>query len=267
MPNAQNITRPITLVGTGRSGTTLLTNVFRSHPDFESLGETANIIYPSFYHAEKNLPFCAPYITKDNAAEMAVLSVRSSLQALFQSEKVHWFHKPIMLPRVTGFFSSHENFAEWYWNTSKLLFPDSYIICVLRKPADVIHSYMKRWNQSQELATRNYIDTYKLLVSEHATVSDAILFEDLTQDSEKTVKQLFSNIGVSESERSLEAFDTIHAPNSTNGVKESIETLVARNYTQGLESTLDPAADKIYQFAVERYTPTCSSDTERSIAI
>ncbi|WP_193143402.1 sulfotransferase [Fluviibacterium sp. MJW13] len=60
MPNRTNLTAPICLVGLGRSGTTLVTNIFRRHPGFQSLGETANLVYSTFRHIEKSLPISGP---------------------------------------------------------------------------------------------------------------------------------------------------------------------------------------------------------------
>ena len=163
MPNINTIDRPVSLVGTGRSGTTLLTNVFRQHPAFESYGETANLLFPSYYYAEKCLPFCRPKINNDNAAEHATIATRAMLNGVFPDEKEYWFHKPIMIPSVRRNFDNFELFASWYWQTYKNLFPEAYTMTVIRRPESVIASYMRRWGQTIEQASSNYKFTYCLL--------------------------------------------------------------------------------------------------------
>jgi len=228
MPNENSIKRPVSLVGTGRSGTTLLTNVFRQHPSFESYGETANLIFPAYYHAEKCLPFCRPEINKDNAAEYATVATRSMLCGVFPDDNEYWFHKPIMIPSIQKHFDSHEALAAWYWKTYRTLFPDAFTLTVIRRPESVIASYMRRWGQSIQQAKRNYRLTYDLLLNSSDCIDHVISFEDLVYDSESTVKKMFATIGCEYHETCLVAFEKVHAPNKTDGKHDTLSDIKDR---------------------------------------
>ena len=237
MPNINTIQRPVSLVGTGRSGTTLLTNVFRRHPSFESYGETANLFFPAYYYAEKSLPFCRPEINDENVAEYATSAIRSMLCSAFVDEKEYWFHKPILLPNIQANFSNHREFIEWYWKTYRNLFPNAFTLTVIRRPEEVIASYMRRWGQSIEVASANYKLTYELISHHLSCVNHVISFDDLVNDSENTIKNLFMQIGCEYDERCLNAFGTLHAPNQTDGKKDTLKDIQNRKGNRDTVST------------------------------
>lgn len=214
MPNRDNLTRPVCLVGLGRSGTTLITNIFRRHPDFQSLGETANLVFSTYYHIEKSLPITGPRNAERSDQIAARDCVYKILLDLYASRRPLWFQKPILVPSVISM--SRQNIAEfgtWYWSASHTLFPEGRFFTVMREPADVLKSSMIRWGWSFDHGVATLRRVYALLLHPDSRVTLAMPFADLQREPEASVAQLLAFSGAAFDERCMAAFNRPHAPN------------------------------------------------------
>ncbi|MEZ6109401.1 MAG: sulfotransferase, partial [Pirellulaceae bacterium] len=108
MPNSRNVESPISLVGLGRSGTTVLQAAFGRHPAVQVCGETFGIIsslwagsMTSFLENDFLHQAQSPLKQDEKAAHY----IRACMCALCPGERPHWFHKPIGMPK----------FLNWKW--------------------------------------------------------------------------------------------------------------------------------------------------------
>lgn len=217
MPNARNVERPITLMGLGRSGTTLVTNIFKRHPQTQAIGETANFVYSTYYHVLNALPVCGERKARESLEEAAARSVHAMLVRTFPSRKAAWFHKPIRMPLVSQRFGRQpqhfSKFADFYWEATEALFPGGRFLTVLRDPEEVLISSLTRWKMPPAAAVKMLDDNYQLMLHEKSRVGLHLSFEDLATDGEATVRRLLGFAGVSYHPACLAAFESKHAVN------------------------------------------------------
>ena len=258
MPNRENIRRPITLVGAGRSGTTLLTDVFRAHPDCESLGETGDAIFSCYHHLQSTLPFCGPFFDAENASGLAREAVYASLLSFATSERARWFHKPIHVPKVHRLFDDTEVFLRWWWEAQRTLFPEALVFTVLRDPSDVVVSSMRRWNRSLERAVGELELLYRWLLHESSCCRFALRFEELVDEPERSVRALLGRVGLPFDERCLEACARMHAPNTVDGRRDTLAAAAGRGHAHREAAALDIGRrlPELHERALERlWTP------------
>lgn len=213
MPSVSNMRAPVSLVGCGRSGTTLMTNVFRRHPDFQALGETANVVFHTYRILQRHLRFTSPELGRDGGEKAAIEAIYAMLLRLYPSTRSLWFHKPIMIPQVAQQFREFDDFIEWYWSAFEELFPDARVFSVLREPRAVVESYMSRWKQSPTVAMRNQARTLRMLTHPRSKVLGILHFSDLASRPEASLHALFDRIGVPFHDDCMGAFASQHAPN------------------------------------------------------
>jgi hypothetical protein len=220
MPNQMNVEGPITLVGSGRSGSTLLTNIFRRHPKFQSLGETTNFIFSPYYYMKRALPFCGPRPNQTSVNEAAKIGVHAMLIRTYHSARPHWFHKPIMLPVVVREFKAIDDFASWYWDATRQLFPHAKFFTILRAPERVVISAVTRWKQPPARAAANLARIYRVMLHPESRVEFGLAYERLVDEPAQTLQDLFGYAGVEMHESCLSAFDRQHASNDQSAAAE-----------------------------------------------
>lgn len=213
MPNAENVDAPVTLVGPGRSGTTLVTRIFRKHSQFSAMGESANLVYGSFHQLTRQLRNTGPIPGDRSIDEAARDAVRAMLCSAYPSEQPRWFQKPIHVPTVHRDFDDPEAFDAWYWRTTDLVFPRGRFLTVVRDPADVAASSMVRWGGSEEKIFSRIRSTLRLLLHPDSRLGLALPFEWLRTDPEGAARALLDFAGAPFEERTLAAFDRQHAAN------------------------------------------------------
>jgi hypothetical protein len=222
MPNAHNIESPITLISYGRSGSSLLSNVFELHPDFSVVGETGNFIANLWTAYEVSSGQIAPSIKDEkwiSDDERAGGMVRASFLSCFPDDKKQWFHKPIGVPNVLSSKLSEEQWDEeqlnesaiWYWNIINSTFPKGRFFTVLRHPLDVVLSAKSYWGFDESSIWKNYGIMSYLLSHPLSPVEYAISYEELVLDRASTVKSLFEFLEVPFYEEVMHAFSVVHA--------------------------------------------------------
>ncbi len=210
MPNNTNVKRPITLIGNGRSGTSLVSNIIGSHPDCVYVGETANLIHSVY----KSMVSSLPQSRYDEVPEV----VRDNFIKLYPSAQKEWFHKPIGIPIVKSFWKNDDQFIEWYWKVIDRIFPGAIYFSVLRNPIDVIESSHKWWDRPYKSIIKSNHLLYKILTHEDSRVSFAFRYEDIINPdlSKDIVTDLLERIGLDYNEKSLSALGTKYVARGKN---------------------------------------------------
>ncbi len=203
MPTTLNITSPITLVGNGRSGTSLVSKAFNNHPDCRYHGETVNLIHSVWYSLERNLP---PML-KSKIPE----TIRQQFLHLFTSDTPFWMHKPIGVPIVSTFMKDDDEFIEWFWHVLTTVFPDANFCTVVRHPLDVLVSSHEWWDRSYEGVANSNRLMAKIVMHPSSPVSHGVTYEDLIADPETHIRSLITKSGLPWDEACLKPVEELHS--------------------------------------------------------
>jgi len=247
MPNPHNIEAPVTLVSFGRSGTTVVSNIFERHPDFSSVGETANLIFGSWHAVEASAGITlSSWI--DNTRLSNEQHITHMVQHLFLTflpdERPRWFQKPIHVPEALSSTIEDESqwadAADWYWKVMRNVFPHAQYLTTLRHPCDVILSAKSYWGYDEADLWKSLGFMAYLLTHPASPVKYAVHFESLFQTREKTVRELFAFLKVPFYDEVLDAFSVVYVP-STGG--EKLDQNLATRKSEW--ERLDPAKVKL----------------------
>jgi hypothetical protein len=214
MPNPDNITRPVTLVGHGRSGTSVIFNAFRRHPDFDAAGETAPLLFGTWLAMERCKGIVRPDSTLPEAAdfeERCAGAVRAAFLSAFPSDRPRWMHKPIGAPFVWQLLQRQgmepPAFFAWYWRAMRRSFPGGRVVTVLRHPYDVMLSAERYWGAAHEASWRQLAFMARLLTAPDSAVEAAVSFDDLVADGPAELGRLFDRLGLAMAPGALTALD------------------------------------------------------------
>lgn len=199
MPNWKNIRGPITLIGNGRSGTSLVSQIFSHHPDGAYIGETANLIHTVYHALDNSLP-----LDKKNEIKG---TIRGSFNYLYPSKEEFWFHKPIGIPMASNYFSDREAFRQWYWTIFDEVFPDAEYFTVLRNPLDVIASSREWWGRDYAGIINSINEVANIVLHPMSKVGYAVSYDELIRKKKTKTKELFKYLGVPFHENCMKAFE------------------------------------------------------------
>lgn len=222
MPNPQNITAPVTLLGVGRSGTTLVSAAFEKHPEFHSAGESGGMIF-SVWEGAKSTYMPLPRAHWDLASDLDARSayyVQAAMMALCPSSKRRWFQKPAGFPiwhlntgalpgkrtEVTGFP------VEWYWDVLRKSFPDAKFLTVLRNPFDVALSRREHTNWDLTDVLMSSVQFCEVLEYRRDAFCSIVSFTDLIGDFEGTLRTIADAAAFKFDTRMLSAIKENQAP-------------------------------------------------------
>ncbi len=228
MPNLENIDSPVTLISFGRSGSSLLSNIFERHPAFRFVGETVNLIFGIWNAVEVSASGMPALFENERWVpedERAGRAVRQGFLACLPDDRSRWFQKPIGMPTIL--VSNYDegcwpDAAEHYWRVMKHSFPRARYFTILRNPSDVVLSAKSYWGYDERTLWELSARLAYFLAHPSSPVVYAITFDDLVRDSEATVRKLFNYLDVPFDEKVLEALGTVHVPASG---REDIKTL------------------------------------------
>src|SRR5262245_25789199 len=131
MPNVVNIDHPATLIGYGRSGTSLVHKCFEAHPEFDVVGESAELIFSVWHACELTRNIVrGEWINSSEAQRTPEQQWKDAVQSvfltMFKSERKYWLQKPISLPSCFDFRSdwgtNMPKFCSWYWDVLSFTF-------------------------------------------------------------------------------------------------------------------------------------------------
>jgi hypothetical protein len=223
LPNESNVTAPITLLGLGRSGTSLLADSFNRRKDFSNCGETGGFIFGTWEGAKQSfVPHPREYwelFAKDSDAKSAFY-VRETLKAFFPSDRPHWFQKPAGLPMtflnwraLPGKRSPISNFpVEWYWNVFTRSFPDGKFITVIRDPFDVALSRADHSGWEVQDTLKIIVHVYEIIEYGWNNFASIVLFDELVADFTGTMQKVCADLSITFDASMAESIKENHAP-------------------------------------------------------
>jgi hypothetical protein len=220
MPNAANADAPITLLGIGRSGTSLLEACFRAHPTVQTIDETSGLIFStaSGCHTTQ-IPSAHTF---PNRYEFDGHAIRMLLTALEPSERERWFHKPIGVPKLISWWhlpgeKSTNGFPiEWYWKVLGAAFPRGKFLACLRNPWDVVLSWQRFAGWKQKDLWRDVLISYRVVAHGFDKFNIILAFDDLIARPAPTLERAFAAMDLPMVEGALAAYDR---PRSMKGNK------------------------------------------------
>jgi hypothetical protein len=215
MPNSENIRAPISLIGYGRSGTSVLFRAFAAHPGVDAVGESANLIFTTWRALEQisGITRYGNIDAKDYAEDAAGL-VRNAFLNIFPSDKPYWMQKPIGIPRVHREFkvTESEEFVEWYWKVFTNSFPNSKNFSVVRHPKDVFLSARRYWKFPAEGIWRTLSLMYRIISYRTENFRIVVRHADLNSRPAEVVRAIAEAVELPYDESMLQAFETLHVP-------------------------------------------------------
>ncbi|WP_112320403.1 sulfotransferase [Oceanibium sediminis] len=250
MPNPSNITRPISLVSHGRSGTSLVMNILGAHPDVMTVGETAPMLFGIWHAVErvKGIIRPDPELAGEDHDARCAKAVRAAFLATFPDPDpapAHWMQKPINMPWVTNHLPGIRDMqgkAAWYWHAFHSSFPESRTITVLRHPYDVVASAMEWWNASPQGAWDNLVRMAKVIDHPDSGVAMALSHQRLAEDPAPEVARLLTHLGLRDDPACLAAVDRVYVARRGTGplAKGDVPERVASAFSrQDRWSTID----------------------------
>jgi hypothetical protein len=220
MPKKDNLLSPLTLIGNGRSGTSLVLKMFEKREDTFVVGETANMIHSVWDSLSRSLPSCRIPDAEKTHKQIYQQSVRSTFLRAFNTEHDFWFQKPIGVPSVRAFYKNDEEFITWYWETFKAVFPKAKCFSVIRHPLDVLVSSYSYWGRDYTQMTKSHTTMAKILTHKDSMVDYVLVYEKLLANPEKEVRKLCDYLEIPYSASMLEAMKRVHVPKIGADVQE-----------------------------------------------
>ncbi|MSU88230.1 hypothetical protein GE300_01195 [Rhodobacteraceae bacterium 2CG4] len=241
MPSQDNITRPISLISHGRSGTSLVMNILRGHPGMVTVGETAQMIFGIWHSLEKAKGIIRPDPElggADNHDARCAKAVRAAMLATFpDTGHKDWMQKPINLPWVMRHFPKTMKMSArcaWYWNAFNTCFPDSRTITILRHPYDVVLSSAEYWNVPHRRAWQGVVQMAEIIDHPESNIDFAISHARLAADPDPEIARLLDHLGLERAAACFQAADKVYVPRrkENNVPKNELPDHVSRGFSR-----------------------------------
>jgi hypothetical protein len=224
MPNTKNINAPIVLISAGRSGTTLLSDIFSRHPDCDVCGETVDLIFDLWSAGQRSVSHIASESQKQACAsvdsQIAQL-VRDGFLSLLDANKPQWFHKPIGIPfafeSALTDVSAWDEKAEFYWKVMGKVFPGAKFFTILRHPCDIVMSYKNRFGCDEQRCWMILGFMAHIICHPSSLVQYAVPYNALAHNGETALRSLLAFLEMDFHPEMMEAFATTHTETATIG--------------------------------------------------
>jgi Sulfotransferase family len=239
--NHQTLKSPITLISHGRSGTSLLQNIFDAHPEISVAGETADLIFSTWYSIQRAKGIIPGLIEEGKLIpweERTARGVRAVFNEMLKLETPYWMQKPIGQPFVIGYLRKDGmSLDEWfalYWQILSQVFPNGKFITILRHPCDVVLSAGEYWGRDLAKVWTDIATMARCILHPGSQIQFATNYENLVQDSEASVKAMFEYLEVPFDPCVMKAFDRVYVPNHDNWKqdKNKFEDKVKNNFSR-----------------------------------
>ena len=220
MPNKDNVKAPITLLGIGRSGTSLLEACFKAQPNIQSIGESSGLIFSAASGAHSTLIPSANRFPDRYEYDGHV--IQRLLMAVEPSGRERWFHKPIGVPKLISWWQlpgakiTNGFPIEWYWKVLDAAFPDGKFLACLRNPWDVVLSWERFTGWKQKDLWRDVLICYQMVTHAVDRFDMILFFDDLINRPAETLEQVFRAVDLPMVDGALAAYDK---PRSMRGNK------------------------------------------------
>lgn len=220
MPNKFNVNAPINLVANGRSGTSLVSQIFKNHPDFVYVGETANLIHSVY----KSMVSSLPQIRHKEVPDV----IRMIFLKMYETPEKFWFQKPIGIPIVKNYWRNEDEFIVWYWRVFTAVFPKGKYFTILRHPLDIVTSSNTWWNLPHKSIINSNRMMAKIITHPDSKIKYAVNFESIVKNPEEETRKLLDHLELDFHEDCLLAFKkewvTSSDPTKDKEEEEDLET-------------------------------------------
>ncbi len=221
---------PITLISHGRSGTSLLQNIFDAHPNISVAGETADLIFSTWYSIKKAEGLVPGLFENGKVVrwpERTARGVRAVFGEIFDFPTEYWMQKPIGQPFVMGYLRkqtmSLDEWFELYWNILNDIFPQGKFITILRHPCDVVLSSGEYWGRDQKGTWGGIATMAQCILHKSSKISYAVNYHELVEKPEEVIKDLFAHLEVPYDPTVLKALDYVYVPNQEGWKQDKTE--------------------------------------------
>lgn len=211
MPNAANITKPITMLGIWRSGTSVISKVIEAHPQVFFMGETFNLIlgpWAGAYNTLGTMP-----ITERELPKKCGDATRYLFCKIAPSRQERWLHKPLGTPMKLFLNKNPEDPHEYVWRMFSYTFPMARYFIMLRNPCDVVVSQGERWWWSEKERWKIMNSFANWMMHHSSKVDYAIDYSNFLHNTRIVIEDLFEYLELDFHEACMKPTTYVHVPN------------------------------------------------------
>lgn len=219
---------PIFVLGSGRSGTTLLQKLLNSTDDVIIWGEHGGFlkqIADSYFLSTEDPQIIQQIFHQNPRPKNPNLNFNKLKLKKIGYCWMNWYGKKNVVENFSGFIESFfkpEGLAKQYWGFKEIrygmedrviemlaeLFPTAIFLFIVRDPIDVVASQVTMgWDGDWETLARKWAKQNQKILKFHDDNqhrSRLIRFESLIDNESDTIKNLFSWLGLEESKRQID---------------------------------------------------------------